>query len=1167
MEQAGALYCWNIKQLQLVACGAGGGGGVSSVVIAGTSNQVTVSGTCTITSTGTCTLSLPAAIILGTDNSTAGTLQLANGSAAAHTIFGSGATTTNTINGFATVPTTGHLIDCTVTTTTCLLHDSGVVTANVVNASSPAAGIAHFAGSTQTVTSSAVVSADLNITPTTCTNQAITAISATAVGTCTTFTLASAQFANQGTTTTVLHGNAAGNPSFGSVVTGDIAANAVTLAKLATQTADTVLMNASGSTAVPSAVAMPSTGTNGCAGTGNALTYNTTTHALGCNTISGSGTVSGLTTGFLPEATSATSLSTNSPIDDGITTVGVLTSTKPIAITASGGVAGGVTFTAGTAIGHATASTVTVEAGATTTAYEITLPIASATGILHLTNTSNVDAATISAVSLTADVSGTLPIANGGTNAASAPSSGSILNTSSTTAASFTVTPTLGLSGTAGTLAMFPASGNFTTTIGSAATASNTVLFFASAPTNGHVIDCVTSSTTCTLTDAGFLAADVLLYHTPATGIARTTSSSQSVVSTELSGDATTSGSNAVTVVQVEGAVIPTSAAVIGTNSSKQLVAATGHQIVTPLNCSDSSGSGSAQLCTTTPTFSPAKGDQIIYYSTTQNSGALTLNVNSSAADAVQKWQGSALASGDIKANIPVLMVFDGTNWQVQNIGNAPSGGSASLSSITAAAGSNTIANGNNPQVWNWAQTTNSQTAFTFGETTAATGTSDVEHQITTLTTSTAVAFQLTQGAAGPANSAAPNLINITAAAAGGAAGASNAGSAGAAINLLTGAGSAGGATTGIGGAGGAFTITEGAGGAAGGTATNNGGNGGGVAWATGAGGNGGTGAATAGSGGAITFTMGAPGTNSSTGTAGTVGLFNITGSAPASTTNATGVSSGTLFSISGVTGGATTNASGTGGVGSSPSITAGAGGAASGATASTGGAGGTFSITTGAGGTGAGTGVNSNGGNFSITLGIAGTGGSGTAGKAGVVAITDTVHAGFEYYTQGTLPTTANVVVPASSIIETAPAAVTAYTLTKPGAAPVNNFSVKTTTTAGVESYNKMPQTSMLTSQYTNSTTGFTNVTGGNSLAFTMDASTTYQGYCTLYYQAASTGGLNIEFTGPASPTFVTYGLVDPGTATTIVAASVATSFSTSLGAAVGPASTNFPAFVYIWN
>ncbi len=49
-------------------------------------------------------------------------------------------------------------------------------------------------------------------------------------------------------------------------------------------------------------------------------------------------------------------------------------------------------------------------------------------------------------------------------------------------------------------------------------------------------------------------------------------------------------------------------------------------------------------------------------------------------------------------------------------------GGGAALSGITAATGANTIASGNNTgQVWNWANTTNSTSAFTIGETTAAT--------------------------------------------------------------------------------------------------------------------------------------------------------------------------------------------------------------------------------------------------------------------------------------------------------------------------------------------------------------------------------------------------------------------------------------------------------------
>lgn len=95
-------------------------------------------------------------------------------------------------------------------TTTTVLHGN-------------AAGQASFAS---------VVSADMNITTTSCTNQFVTAISAGAVGTCTTDTLASAQHANQGTTTTVLHGNAAGNPSWGSVDLANDTSSTLPLAKL-----------------------------------------------------------------------------------------------------------------------------------------------------------------------------------------------------------------------------------------------------------------------------------------------------------------------------------------------------------------------------------------------------------------------------------------------------------------------------------------------------------------------------------------------------------------------------------------------------------------------------------------------------------------------------------------------------------------------------------------------------------------------------------------------------------------------------------------------------------------------------------------------------------------------------------------------------------------------
>lgn len=99
-----------------------------------------------------------------------------------------------------------------------------------------AAGVFHIGAPSSAVsqiTYSPVVSADLNITTSSCTNQFITAISATGTGTCTTDTLASAQHANQGTTTTVLHGNGAGNPAFGSIVAADITNATITGTQLA----------------------------------------------------------------------------------------------------------------------------------------------------------------------------------------------------------------------------------------------------------------------------------------------------------------------------------------------------------------------------------------------------------------------------------------------------------------------------------------------------------------------------------------------------------------------------------------------------------------------------------------------------------------------------------------------------------------------------------------------------------------------------------------------------------------------------------------------------------------------------------------------------------------------------------------------------------------------
>lgn len=108
------------------------------------------------------------------------------------------------------------------------------------------------------------------------------------------------------------------------------------------------------------------------------------------------------------------------------------------------------------------------------------------------------------------------------------------------------------------------------------------------------------------------------------------------------------------------------------------------------------------------------------------------------------------------------------------------------------------------------------------------------------------------------------------------------------------------------------------------------------------------------------------------------------------------------------------------------------------------------------------------------------------------------------------------------------------------------------------------LPVKIWLTGNYTNSTTSLTNVTSGNTLAFPVAASQTYQITCELYYQAASTGGLQIAFTGPASPTAINYSAMIGTTATTINNGE-STAFGTKIPTTgvAATATTNFPAHI----
>lgn len=95
----------------------------------------------------------------------------------------------------------------------------------------------------------------------------------------------------------------------------------------------------------------------------------------------------------------------------------------------------------------------------------------------------------------------------------------------------------------------------------------------------------------------------------------------------------------------------------------------------TPLLCANTTASGTAQVCVTSPRYDGAgsdlalvAGSTIIYTTNTANTGSLTISVNATANIPVKKNGGTAnLGAGDIKVNIPYLLSFDGTNLNIAN--------------------------------------------------------------------------------------------------------------------------------------------------------------------------------------------------------------------------------------------------------------------------------------------------------------------------------------------------------------------------------------------------------------------------------------------------------------------------------------------------------------------
>lgn len=108
-----------------------------------------------------------------------------------------------------------------------------------------------------------------------------------------------------------------------------------------------------------------------------------------------------------------------------------------------------------------------------------------------------------------------------------------------------------------------------------------------------------------------------------------------------------------------------------------------------------------------------------------------------------------------------------------------------------------------------------------------------------------------------------------------------------------------------------------------------------------------------------------------------------------------------------------------------------------------------------------------------------------------------------------------------------------------------------------------RVPRSSRLFSDYTNSTTSMSNV---GTLLYSINANEAYFIDCTLYYQGAATAGLQVQFTGPAAATNVIIGTVIQTNTTNAQTTGVVGGFSTPVPAtpvAVGTAATQFVAYV----
>jgi len=328
----------------------------------------------------------------------------------------------------------------------------------------------------------------------------------------------------------------------GTIQAGDLPA--IPLSGLATQAADTVVQNATGGVAAPTAVAMPTGGTNGCAGASNALTYNTTSHAWGCNTISGSGTVNSGTANHLAYYASSTTAVSNdaTATDDGTT------------FTYSG--TGGITASAGPLVSGLPAGGVgssfflkqegTIPSGLSTSGQDDCYADSTQHGILCNFNAGSTLPLVQAPASTTANHFALFNAANGGL----LKDLGTDFVFNGTHSITVATTGILDLSGATGTAAFkVPSTTTNTATAAGVIDYDSTnsnyhaysgadsligIVPTANVPTTGHVIDALVASSKFLLHDSGIVTANVVNASSPGAGYAHFAGSTQTVTSVTI---------------------------------------------------------------------------------------------------------------------------------------------------------------------------------------------------------------------------------------------------------------------------------------------------------------------------------------------------------------------------------------------------------------------------------------------------------------------------------------------------------------------------------------------------------------------------------------------------------------------------------------------------------